>query len=74
MNGPRPDSHDRELECQEAMNDRLFAMMNDAVDAGWSEEEISEAVRDLTLAWRHWRREKRATDAQIAAEKARLRQ
>ena len=61
-----PDSPDRSLECQEALNDRLFALMNEATTAGWSEKEIAKAVQDLTLAWRRWRREKRATDAQIA--------
>lgn len=64
---PIPPMPDRALACQEAMNDRLFALMDEAAEAGWSEREIAEAVRELTLAWRRWRREKRATDAQVAA-------
>lgn len=58
---------DRHLPCQEGMNDRLFALMDEAAEAGWSEREVAEAVQDLTLAWRRWRREKRATHEQVAA-------
>lgn len=67
MTPARPDSNDRDLSCQEAMNDRLFALMDEAADAGWTEKEVVQAVQDLTLAWRRWRREKRATDEQVAA-------
>ena len=66
MKPARPDSIDRHLACQEAMNDRLFALMNEAAEAGWSEREVAEAVQDLTFAWRKWRRDKRETDAQVA--------
>lgn len=58
---------DRSFACQEAMNDRLFALMNEAAEAGWTESEIVDAVHDLTLAWHRWRCEKRATDRQVAA-------
>lgn len=64
---------DQHLACQEALNDRLFSLMDQAVDEGWSEKQVAEAVQELTLAWRRWRREKRATDAQVSAA-ARVRQ
>lgn len=67
MKPARPRSPDRDIDCQQAMNDRLFALMNEAAEAGWSEREVAEAVQELTLAWRRWRREKRHTDAQVAA-------
>lgn len=67
MKSARPATIDHHLSCQEALNDRLFALMNEAAEAGWSEKEVAEAVQDLTLAWRRWRREKRATDAEVAA-------
>lgn len=72
MKPDRPDIKDRALSCQEAMNDRLFALMDEAAEAGWTEKEVTQAVQDLTLAWRRWRREKHATDEQVAAA-ARLR-
>ncbi len=58
---------ERHLECQEALNDRLFVLMEAGVAEGWTEKQVAEAVQELTLAWRRWRREKRATDAQVAA-------
>jgi hypothetical protein len=67
MTPDRPDIKDRDLSCQEAMNDRLFALMDQATDAGWTEKEVAQAAQDLTVAWRRWRREKRATDEQVAA-------
>lgn len=67
MSPDQPDSIDRHLSCQEAMNDRLFALMNEAADAGWTEKQVAQAVQDLTLAWRRWRREKRDTDEQVTA-------
>ena len=56
---------DRHHDCQEAMNDRLFALMNEATEAGWSESEVALAVYELARAWRRWRYEKCATEAQI---------
>ena len=64
MTPDRPDNKDRALSCQEAMNERLFAWMDDAAASGWTEKEVDQAVQDLTFAWR---REKRATDEQVAA-------
>lgn len=74
MDRLKPASPDRHIDCQQAMNDRLFALMNEAAEAGWSEREVAEAVQELTLAWRRWRREKRHTDAQVAAARAQRRQ
>ena len=65
---------DRDLACQEALNDRLFALMDEAADTGWSENDVALAVRELARAWRRWRYEKRATEAQIAAAQALHRQ
>ncbi|MFH1797615.1 MAG: hypothetical protein ABIK36_06375 [Pseudomonadota bacterium] len=56
------------------MNDRLFALMNEATEAGWSENDVALAVRDLARAWRRWRYEKRATEAQIGAARRLRRQ
>nr|WP_295465157.1 hypothetical protein [Mesorhizobium sp.] len=56
------------------MNDRLFELMSEAAKAGWSERQVAEAVQDLTVSWRRWRREKRATEAQIAAARVLHRQ
>ena len=67
MKPAQPASPDRHLACQEAMNDRLFALMSEAAEAGWSEKQVAEAVQDLTVSWRRWRREKHATDEQVAA-------
>lgn len=74
MKPARPATIDRHLACQEAMNDRLFALMSEAAAAGWSEKQVAEAVQDLTVSWRRWRRERRATEARIAAAQALHRQ
>lgn len=64
---------DRHLECQEALNDRMFDLMNAAVAEGWGEKEVAEAVQELTLAWRRWRQEARATEGQIEAARRMVR-
>lgn len=56
---------------REALTWPLFALMDQAVDEGWPEKQVAEAVQELTLAWRRWRRETRATEAHIAAARRR---
>lgn len=74
MKTARPHSADRHHDCQEAMNDRLFALMDEATEAGWSENDVALAAYELARAWRRLRYEKRAPEAQIGAARRLRRQ
>lgn len=56
------------------MNDRLFALMDEATEAGWSENDVALAAYELARAWRRLRYEKRAPEAQIGAARRLRRQ
>lgn len=43
---------DRDLDCQQALEDIFRAVVEEAEDAGWSEREVSDAL--IELAHHHW--------------------
>lgn len=47
---------DRDIDCQQAIEDALHELIDKVRTAGWTEDEIVEAIDQLTLAYR-WGRE-----------------
>jgi hypothetical protein len=43
---------DRDIDCQQAIEDALHELIDTARAAGWSDDEIVEAIDQLTLAYR----------------------
>lgn len=64
---------DRHLECQEALESRVIAMIDDAKAAGWSIEDITAALVSLADNAMLSHAANGDTDRQIAAALARLR-
>jgi hypothetical protein len=48
---------DRDIDCQQAIEDALHELIDTARAAGWSDDEIVEAIDQLTLAYRMAREE-----------------
>jgi hypothetical protein len=47
IKGPNEDPKDDDLECQEALEPSFLAMIDEAVKAGWSREQVIESLGDL---------------------------
>ena len=65
-----PDSH---LECEEALESRLTALMDRAREAGWHQEKVASAVIELAYNYVLRLNANAETDEQIALAVAKLR-
>ena len=68
MKPPRlPDDHpDSHLECEEALESRLIALMDRAREAGWHQEKVASAVIELAYNYILRLDASAETDRQIA--------
>lgn len=65
-----PANHpDQNIECQEALEDELSALIERAEAVGWKLDDITAAVIALADAYWHKRRESDATESAIAEAK-----
>ena len=56
---------DRDIDCQQAIEDALHQLIDQARAPGWSDYEILEAIDQLTLAYRMGREETIKVEAML---------